>query len=168
MANFYTRFSFGISTNTSAEKDFLLNMGRFIEDVVDEPVGDRPSYSLGDFDLELTPAEERMLLAFTATGISVEEIQHLDLPAVVVFADEDGNVEAAAAIVSMFLNRFALDKCVTFTWSKSCDAPRINEFGGGACIVSAIGTKYVTTDELVDKLLLEYNASADSVRNYGG
>ena len=166
----HTRFSFGVSTPTKEEKQFLLNLGGFISTVVDEPdMSERPDYDLADFGLELDSAEENRLLALTSpTGVTVEEIRHLDLPAVVIYADDDGDVEAAAAIVEVFLRKFAPDKCVTFTWSVSCDSPRINEFGGGACLVCATGSKMTTTDELVTSLLSSAGIGQDAKNNYGG
>lgn len=167
---YHTRFSFGVSTPTNDEKQFLLSLGSFVAAIVDEPdMCERPDYDLADFGLELDSVEEVKLLALSSpTGVTVEEIRHLDLPAVVIYADDDGDVEAAATIVEVFLRRFAPDKCVTFTWSVSCDSPRINEFGGGACLVCATGSKMTTTDEMAASLLSSSDIGQDAKKNYGG
>jgi hypothetical protein len=52
-------------------------------------------------------------------------------------AEESGNVDYAAALIQAFLERFRPEQAHTLTWSETCSQMRIDEFGGGAILITA-------------------------------
>lgn len=52
------------------------------------------------------------------------------------YAEEDGHVTAASELIQEFLEHFAIDEGVYMSWACTCSKPRINEFDGGAVVVT--------------------------------
>ena len=52
------------------------------------------------------------------------------------YAVENGHVMAASELIQEFLNYFELDGGIYMSWACTCSKPRINEFDGGAVVVT--------------------------------
>jgi hypothetical protein len=61
---------------------------------------------------------------------------------------EYGGIEAAIDIVGLFLETFRPDKNFILRWAEYCDAPRIGEFGGGACKIYVDRVKCIHTSDI--------------------
>jgi len=54
-----------------------------------------------------------------------------------IWAEESGFVDNVAWLIRHFLARFRPRDHVVFEWAYFCDKLRLDEFGGGACLVTA-------------------------------
>lgn len=57
--------------------------------------------------------------------------------------DESGDVDATADVISRFLKACRPDGCFSIAYSETCSKPRIGEFGGGACFITAENTEWI-------------------------
>jgi len=46
-------------------------------------------------------------------------------------------VDCAAEVIQRFLKECRQDGCIGFTWAETCSKPRLDEFGGGSCFITA-------------------------------
>ena len=53
------------------------------------------------------------------------------------YAEEAGEPAQVAHLVQMFLRRFRASECWSLTYALTCSKPRVGEFSGGACFVTA-------------------------------
>jgi hypothetical protein len=121
MANNYTCFSFVVTLPSAADAEAALALKENDEEVEklfpehydDWSFGCKGNTSAGDHD-------------------------DLDLW---IYAEESGNVEAAADFVVYLLNKHDLPP-VDIEWCSYCDKPRVNEFCGGAIFVTKDGPIY--------------------------
>ena len=67
--------------------------------------------------------------------------------------DSSSSPEDAANLVRRLLKKHHPEGVVCFEWAEHCDKPRIAEFGGGACVVTANHVEISTTQALRDFLL---------------
>ena len=51
-------------------------------------------------------------------------------------ADDSGDVDAAAKLIQDFLAHFDIDGGIYMSWACTCSKPRINQFEGGAVVVT--------------------------------
>lgn len=70
-----------------------------------------------------------------------------------VFSEENGNVEQTANFVQAILMRFDPKGRVGFQWADTSDGMGINEFGGGACLVTATSTRFMSTSMWLDEVM---------------
>jgi hypothetical protein len=77
----------------------------------------------------------------------------VDGPEAFFYAEENGNVEQAAALVSQFFEKFRPAETLVFEWADWCSKPRPGEFGGGVCLVSATGLVFESTSEAAKRLV---------------
>lgn len=52
-----------------------------------------------------------------------------------VHAEDSGDLDALADVVSFFQLRFEIDEPWTLTWAETCSKPRVGNFGGGGVVV---------------------------------
>ena len=71
----------------------------------------------------------------------------------VIYHDESADLENVALLLQSYLRKFHPEKSIGFKWAYICDKPRPDEFGGGACVVSAEGCEWMTTDQWMDQAL---------------
>lgn len=55
------------------------------------------------------------------------------------YAEENGDVHAAATIIKRFLDRFDIGGGVYMSWAETCSKMRVNEFSGGSVVVTRSG-----------------------------
>jgi len=145
MANNYTQFSFTFVVNGLKAKAWIDRMVDKLakagcDDTEDEEIlelcPDWPYYQDAGFRTEMQPIKGKR---------SQFELY--------VFAEESGNVEHAANFTQAILQRFNPKGVVGFEWAETCDRARPNEFGGGAAVVTATSTKFMSTRLWVEREL---------------
>lgn len=65
----------------------------------------------------------------------------------------EGNCEAVATFVQAYLKRFDPKGKVGFQFADTCSSQRVDEFGGGACVVTAKNSKWLNTFTWLNKEL---------------
>ena len=75
-----------------------------------------------------------------------------------IYTEESGNVDAVAAFVQYFLERFHPDKYWTLTWACTCSKPRVGEFDGGAILVTAKDIKFNNSYLWLEKAKARYKS----------
>lgn len=88
-----------------------------------------------------------------------EAEEYLDLPSYEIESgqlwihnrDESGNELGALWIIQEYLKKFDIKGAVFFTYSYTCSKPRVNEFSGGAYIVSQNDYLYTDSWKLLDE-----------------
>jgi hypothetical protein len=68
------------------------------------------------------------------------------------FAEEAGCPEHVAAVLEAYLKKFNPTGIITFSWAYTCSKLRVNEFGGGAAVVTADGTKFLDAQSWAEDL----------------
>ena len=64
-------------------------------------------------------------------GIQVE----LEPDGVWIYGEESFDVDQAACLAQMLVDELEIDEPFAFSWAYTCSKMRIDEFGGGACLV---------------------------------
>ncbi len=142
MANYYTIFSFAVSTLTDVEAAWGRRAAAWLDadpderddmpelaDVLDDPEG----YS-----------------SFRA---------EVDDDGLWIHSDESGSPHEAARLVQAFLATFRPDDAVGFEWSDACSRPILDAFGGGAMLVTATDIESTHTSDWVTERLAARSAT---------
>lgn len=66
-----------------------------------------------------------------------------------VYSEDSGSVDDAVSVVFELLRATRSNKVFAIEWADTCGKPRVGEFGGGACVVTRLGAKWVDTGSLV-------------------
>ena len=61
--------------------------------------------------------------------------------------DEYIDVDLASDIIQRFLKECRPDGSIGFTWAETCSKPRLNEFGGGACFITADKIEWISAHD---------------------
>jgi len=72
------------------------------------------------------------------------------------YADECGSPEQVATLVQQFLIAFHPNGCFRFTWARTCSKPRVDEFSGGGCFVTAKSIKWFTPEDWIEKTMKKW------------
>lgn len=126
IANNYTQFSFAVSLDTDEEKEWA---ERAVAHVNQWEQGDDPDVAGNEFDAVIPP-----------DGYTFYDVE-IDDDGLWFHADEAGDPDHVAQFVEEFLRRFRPDDHVGFSWADTCTKPRLDEFGGGAMVITAHGTE---------------------------
>ena len=62
-----------------------------------------------------------------------------------IFTEESGDLEKVATLLQNYLKEFHPKSGVGFQWAETCDAPRPDNFGGGAVFITAKSQKWWNT-----------------------
>jgi phosphoribosyl-AMP cyclohydrolase len=76
------------------------------------------------------------------------EIEKSDSPGkfnLVLYSEENCDLDAVAVFVQAFLKNFAPDHCFTLSWAATTDKLAVGEFGGGGIFITADKVEYVNT-----------------------
>lgn len=65
----------------------------------------------------------------------------------------EGDAESVANFIQAYLKRFGQKGKVGFQYANTCSSQRVDEFGGGACVVTAKKQKWINTFDWVNKEL---------------
>ena len=149
MADNYLQFSEQIEIRTPAERQWLLDQTDIdelraeesrIEKIQDKELSQQaidqsPMALLGPFiECQGMPFS----CAFESAGFWL-------------YSEDSGDVEAAARLVQAFFQKFRPDGRFTLTWSESSSRPRLGEFGGGACLVTALTIETFSAHEWIEQ-----------------
>jgi hypothetical protein len=63
----------------------------------------------------------------------------------------EGDVESVANFIQAYLKKFDPKGKVGFQFAHTCSSQRVDEFGGGACVVTAKKQKWINTFDWVNK-----------------
>ena len=128
MANYYTQFSFDVPTKTVEHADWLT---RRIDELREREGEDAPK----------TPLDQEI----EDCGFGVDYQRYGD-HGIILFSDESGNVEAVSLFLTEYLTAFSeIPDGIGFEWSGTCSKMRPDAFGGGACLVTRNGERYIDT-----------------------
>lgn len=144
MANYYTMLSFTIENLTNDEIDWLAGVigeGYFSEAGLAQFCDDGELAAEVGFGCEVELDEGRRSLWITH--------------------DESANPNDAASFVQEFLLRFRPQDVVSFEWADTCSNPRADAYGGGACVVTALGYEMFHTSMWVQRKLTEINTAKE-------
>jgi hypothetical protein len=67
-----------------------------------------------------------------------------------IHSEECGQPEHVVPLVQEFLLRFRPQDHVGFSWADTCSKPRIDEFGGGACLITAEAVRWMASSTWLD------------------
>lgn len=67
-----------------------------------------------------------------------------------IWADDCPEIEALAVLLQ---DKLSLNLPVTFTYMWGCSKLRVDEFGGGACVITKDEIKIKTTNDLIQEML---------------
>lgn len=67
-----------------------------------------------------------------------------------VYAGESGDVETAADFIQDYLISMDIDGGILMTWANTCSKMRVNEFDGGAVIITKDNMLWQSTNTLVE------------------
>lgn len=71
------------------------------------------------------------------------------------------DVDSAASVLQRFLIACIPQGCISFTWAETCSKPRIGEFGGGACFITAQNIKWLSTYEWINSETNQHKKSTN-------
>jgi hypothetical protein len=77
--------------------------------------------------------------------------EHREDSAVWFHHDESIDVENAAEVIARFLKECECTRSIAFTWAETCSKARLEEFGGGACFITAEGPQWLNTHMWVNE-----------------
>lgn len=145
MANNYTQFSFAFKVKGIKAK-------AWIEKMIDKLVKASNDEKADEEILALFPDwEDYQDVGFrTEMEPAAGKKNQWEL---IVFSEESGNVDHAANFVQAILQRFDPKGKVGFQWADTCDKMRPDQFGGGAAVVTATSTKFLSTYQWLEKEL---------------
>ena len=90
-------------------------------------------------------------LAERRDGYPCIEVVHDEKHGTVWVGSEDsGDVDYTADLTQAFLRRFALDLVVSFQWANTCSKPLVDEFGGGAVVISRRNADWFSTATFIE------------------
>jgi hypothetical protein len=147
MANNYTQFSFAFKVKGLKAK-------AWIEKTIDKLVKASNDEEADEEILEMFPDWEDYLdVGFRTEMEPVASARDgkPNLFELIIFSEESGNVDHAANFVQAILSRFDPKGKVGFQWADTCDKMRPDQFGGGACVVTAEKQKWLNTFTWMNK-----------------
>lgn len=137
MANNYQQWSTEITDLTEEEMTWFNEC--FAWEPSDEEGADGPAWY--DWDAE---------------GVGFEYELKRKVGSLHVYAEEFGNLGTLEALMREFIEKFRPNYVFTVQWADSCSRMRVDEFGGGAMVVSRLRTEYIDTyrwcQDLVKKM----------------
>jgi len=80
--------------------------------------------------------------------------------AVTIYAEEVGEAEQVAAVLEAYLQKFHPTDVLTFSWAHTCSKMRSDNFGGGAAVVAATGSKFIDAQNWASDLASKFMASS--------
>lgn len=138
MANHYTTLSVALDWPPEAVAT-LIEADRLLSDLAsDETIDDDAA------DPELV-AVVREAYETSQGGTGCVIVPHG--PGAVAHSDESADVSALAELISFAMRRHGIAEPVVIEWAETCSKPRPGEFGGGAAVVTASETRWMTTGE---------------------
>ena len=153
MANNYTHFSFAFKINNPAEAEYLETILALPDDIestgVVEDDGETLELLTGEL-LEVFPEWKD----YECLGFDYEIECGPDGGEVWIHDDGgEGNVEFVVQFLQAYMQKFFIREPIAFEFALTCSAPRVDEFGGGAVVVTATGAEWFNTRQWINKTL---------------
>lgn len=145
MANNYLQFSFKVPMSEEAGRwcqsrlDCLGELAYGTEDAEDAALIEE----VRGWELGKVLLDEQTSLGFSS---------EYEDGALYLWAEESGDVEHAALFVLEYLRKWEPTGIVGFEYSVSCSKPRVDEFGGGAVVITKNSYVVRSTASLLDAL----------------
>lgn len=155
MANNYLQFSLLVPLKSKAELRWVAKTLASITKLFDNrELDEKRARALGtlgrriideqwdymDFQFSLEPTRD------DADGVA----------ALWLYAEESGDPDQVAAVLEEFLKKFRPTGVITFSWAYTCSKLRVNEFGGGAAVVTADGTSILDAQSWTEDLAAKF------------
>lgn len=74
------------------------------------------------------------------------------------YADDSCNIDSTAELIQRFLSENRPDQCHSFEWAETCSKPRLDEFGGGGCFITATEIKFFLPSNDIFKAEQEFES----------
>lgn len=148
MANNYTQFSFAMTVKGLKAKAWIDQLVDKLVKASNEEVETDP----GEEILEVCPEWEWYLDAGFRTEMTPATGRKNQFE-LVIFSEESGNVEHAANFAQAILRRFDPKGVVGFQWADTSDRATPDSFGGGAAVVTATSTKFMSSYSWLEREL---------------
>ena len=151
MADSYLEFSEVLTNLSPEEADWLENQleivhlcdGKEVDEKMATWTGCRAYHDMPDYDGE-----------YDDVGFEYEFCEEAHKEQYLwIHSEEHGQVEHVAHLVQKFLHKFRPDQSWSLTYSVTCSKPRVNEFGGGAVVVTASAIKWFNSWDFVETAL---------------
>jgi hypothetical protein len=135
MSNNYVFFSKEIELCTPEERAWFK---RILGEPENETLEDWDRYMADTFS-SYTPHDEYESL----------DINHEFYPeSILIYSEGFGNADLVVNILHVFLRTFSPQDDLTFEWAYTCDKMRPEEFGGGACYITADNIRCIVTGDV--------------------
>lgn len=151
MANNYLQFSLSVPLKNKAELNWVAKTLAAITRLFDSPgeLDEKRARVLGPLGRRIIDEQ----WDYFDVQWSIEPA-HDDahIGALWIYAEESGNPDQVATVLEMFLQKFRPTGVITFSWAYTCSKLRVNEFGGGAAVITADGTKMLDAQSWAEDL----------------
>lgn len=151
MANNYCQWSEYISLSSKEESDWLKEVLYFNLNEYDDPSLDwleqgqvKQKVLREKFGIEIAEGDTDYFPGFSKEFES-------DNSGVLIYSEEYGNVNSAASILVAFLKKFRPNDYLKIEWAEACSRPRTGEFGGGAVLITANTTDWMSTTSWLEE-----------------
>lgn len=138
MPNYYTRFSFTLDLPDANAIEYALHLFKQVQRVYEKETQDLPEGLLEELPDELYEFADNWCF-------EVEDEGNCTLW----FHSEDGGIDAVCTFVQHLLKKYVPTGHVGFEWSNDCDKPRVDAYGGGACLITATEIKSIYTGQML-------------------
>ena len=159
MANNYLQFSLHVPLKIKAKLRWVAKTLAAITRLFDSPgeIDEKRARALGPLGKRII--DERWdYLDFQWSLEPAHDDAHVG--ALWIYADESGNPDQVAVVLEEYLKLFAPTGVITFTWACTCSKMRVDEFSGGAAVVTAGGTKMLDAQSWAEDLAAKFVSTA--------
>lgn len=162
MANNYLQFSLLVLLKIKAELRWVAKTLAAITRMFDSPgeFDEKRARALGPLGRRIID-EQWEYLDFQWSIEPAHDDAHIG--ALWIYAEESGNPDQVATVLELFLQKFRPTGVITFSWAYTCSKLRANEFGGGAAVVTADGTKVLDAQSWAEDLASKFVNTAPGI-----
>lgn len=132
MADYYTQFSLEVGPLSKKEADWF---AKRLPDPEDEYEDDQV-----DCEWSLSPIQgkpKKFSVWFQSDG--------------------EGSIEPLVNLLTAFLGAYRPKQAITLVWSCTCSKPRLDGFGGGACVITAKKMHWIDAQAWAEKKVAALN-----------
>jgi hypothetical protein len=145
----YLQFSFAFDCGSKEIAEKVVSASIWLADAV-----------LNDVDLDaehpgMPVALAKTLIEEGSSSFGFQADRHDDTHVWIHDDAGDGNSEDAARFTQWILQTFFADEDfkASFQWAETCDKPRFDSFGGGACVIDKNNIKWLSTASWIQENL---------------
>jgi hypothetical protein len=159
MANNFLQFSLSVTLKTKAELHWCAKTLAAITRLFDSPgeLDEKRARALGTLGRRII--DERWDYLDFQFSIEPTRNDAEGIGALWIYGEESGNPDQVALVLEEYLKKFDPTGVITFSWAYTCSKLRVNEFGGGAAVVTADGTKTLDAQSWAEDLASKFVAS---------